>query len=218
MVPEEPLDGSSWMWNDRSTMVGVVAMAKDREKYRSVLDAALALFAERGFHGTSVPLVLSSAGVGASSLYRRFPSKEALVNAVFREAKQRLATALRDGLDMDQPPRALFDAFWGRLAAFARQEPVAFRFLELQDHAPYLDSESRAVEMAVLAPIYLACLDLQRRGVFRAEIAAETIIAFVWGAFVGLFKAERTHAVRVTDAALEAARDACWRAFAVEPR
>jgi AcrR family transcriptional regulator len=198
-------------------------IAPERDKSRLVLQAALELFAERGVHGTSIPLVLERAGVGASSLYRRFESKEALVNAVFRDAKQRLATTLREGpgptpqlLAGDLAPRATFDAFWSRLSAFARAEPVAFRFLELQDHAPYLDGESRAVELAVLAPIYLACLDFQRRGVFRADIAAETIIAMTWGAFVGLWKAERTHQVKVTDAALLAARDACWRAFAAE--
>ncbi|MCA9598329.1 MAG: TetR/AcrR family transcriptional regulator [Myxococcales bacterium] len=178
------------------------------------MQAALELFAERGFHGTSVPMVLERAGVGASSLYRRFGSKEALVNAVFREAKQRLAAALA-GLDLQQPPRELFADFWQRLSGFARQDPVAFHFLELQDHAPYLDSESRALELGVLAPIYLACLDFQRQGVFRKDLPAETIIALVWGAFVGLFKAERTHSVAVTNEALEGAREACWRAFAI---
>jgi AcrR family transcriptional regulator len=192
--------------------VGAESSPSDAPKARRVLDAALACFAERGVHGTSIPLVLERAGVGASSLYRRFASKEALVNAVFRDAKQRLGASLREA-PPGLPPRAQFADFWARLAGFARREPVAFRFLELQDHAPYLDGESRAVEMAVLAPVYLACLDFQRRGVFRADVAAETIIAFVWGAFVGLFKAERTHHVMVTDAALGAARDACWRAF-----
>ncbi len=158
-------------------------------------------------------MVLERAGVGASSLYRRFGSKEALVNAVFREAKQRLAAALSD-LDLEQPPREVFDGFWRRLSDFARREPVAFHFLELQDHAPYLDAESRALELGVLAPIYLACRDFQHKGVFRDDVPAETIIAFVWGAFVGLFKAEQTHFVAVTEASLEAAGNACWRAFA----
>jgi TetR/AcrR family transcriptional regulator, repressor of fatR-cypB operon len=182
-------------------------------KERLILQSALAIFADRGYHGTTIPMVLERAGVGASSLYRRFASKEVLVNAAFRDAKRRLAAELR-GLDLGEPPRELFDDFWRRLVAFARREPVAFRFLELQDHAPYLDSESRAVEVGVLAPLYLACLDFQRRGVFRDDVAPETIIAFVWGAFVGLFKAERTHGVLVTDAALDAAKLACWRAFA----
>jgi TetR/AcrR family transcriptional regulator, repressor of fatR-cypB operon len=184
------------------------------EKQERIVRAALDLFAERGYYGTNVPMVLERAGVGASSLYRHFSSKEALVNAVFREAKLRLGAEL-GGLDLEQPPRALFADFWSRLVAFARRDPLAFRFLELQDHAPYLDAESRALELRVLAPIYLACLDLQRRGVLRGDARPETIIAVVWGAFVGLFKTERSHGVLVTDAALEAAREACWRAFAI---
>ena len=110
----------------------------------------------------------------------------------------------------------MFDAFWTRLAAFARAEPLRFRFLELQDHAPYLDGESRQLELSVLAPILLACIDFQRQGVFRPDVDPPTIIAFVWGAFVGLVKAERLGYVKLTEARLDAARDACWRAFAVE--
>jgi AcrR family transcriptional regulator len=182
-----------------------------------ILDAALELFAERGYHGTSVPSVMERAGVGGGSLYRLFESKEALVNAVYRDAKSRLERALRDGLRDDSPPRELFAEMWARLAAFARAEPLRFRFLELQDHAPYLDGESRQLELAVLAPILLACMDFQRRGVFRGDVDAPTIMAFVWGAFVGLVKAERLGYVKIAPAAFDAARDACWRAFAVEP-
>jgi len=180
-----------------------------------ILDAALELFAERGYHGTTVPSVMDRAGVGGGSLYRLFESKEALVNAVFREAKSRLERALREGVDAGLPPRALFDELWSRLTAFARAEPLRFRFLELQDHAPYLDGESRQLELAVLAPMLLACMDFQRRGVFRADVEAPTIMAFVWGAFVGLVKSERLGYVKLGPPAFDAARDACWRAFAL---
>lgn len=159
---------------------------------------------------------MERAGIGAGSLYRLFESKEALVNAVFRNAKRRLELALREGLRMDEEPRALFDELWARLAAFAEAEPVAFRFLELQDHTPYLDGASRQQEITVLAPIALGCMDLQRRGVFRQDVSADVIIAFVWGAFVGLVKAARLGYLKLGQAQIDAARDACWRAFAVE--
>ena len=180
-----------------------------------ILEAALELFAERGYHGTSVPSVMDRAGVGGGSLYRLFESKEVLVNAVFREAKGRLERALRDGVDARLPPRVLFDELWARLTAFARAEPLRFRFLELQDHAPYLDGESRQLELAVLAPMLLACMDFQRRGVFRSDVEAPTVMAFVWGAFVGLVKSERLGYVKLGPPAFDAARDACWRAFAL---
>jgi AcrR family transcriptional regulator len=192
------------------------AVAQRRDPKAVVLDAALTLFAERGYHGTSIPAVLEQAGVGASSLYRLFDGKEALVNAVFREAKGRLEHALRDGLDLDAEPRAVFDAFWARLADFAVREPLAFRFLELQDHTPYLDGASRQQELGVLAPIALACMDWQRRGVFRRDTTPDVIIAVTWGAFVGLVKAARLGYLPLAPAQLEAARDACWRAFVAE--
>jgi AcrR family transcriptional regulator len=190
--------------------------ARKASKHRAILDAALVLFAERGFHGTAVPLVAERAGVGAGTIYRFFASKEDLVNGVFRDAKGRLLETLQDGLDLSLTPRALFDAFWSRLVAFARTEPIAFRFLELQDHVSYLDAESRSIELGVLAPIFLACADFQRNGVLRTALAPETTMAFIWGAFVGVMKAERLGYVRVTDEALVAARDACWRAFVLD--
>lgn len=179
-----------------------------------VIDAALGLFAERGYHGTTVPQVMDKAGIGAGSLYRLFDSKEALVNAVFRHAKRRLERALRDDFNLDAEPHELFNLFWGRLTAFARAEPVTFRFLELQDHVPYLDGESRSVELGVLGPILAVCLDLQRRGVFRPDLRPDVLIALVWGAFVGLVKAERLGYLKLDDLVSGMARDACFRAIA----
>jgi AcrR family transcriptional regulator len=185
----------------------------DEEKREKIVDAALALFAERGYAGTAVPDVIAAAGVGASTLYRLFASKEALVNAVFRHAKGRLGATLADGLDLAAPPRALFAHLWERLTRFARAEPVAFHFLELQDHAPYLDAQGRAAELAVLGPLYLVCHDLQRRGALHRDLPPEVMMALVWGAFVGLIKAERTGYFQLTDEKLRAARDACLRAI-----
>jgi len=197
--------------------VSTRADSKREALSQRIIDAALELFAETGYRGTTIPDVMARAEIGAGSLYRLFPSKEALINAVFRDAKQRLALALQHPVPADAAPRELFDTIWSRLVAFARAEPVAFRFLELQDHVPYLDGESRQLEVSVLAPIVLACMDFQRRGVFRADVGADVIMAFVWGAFVGLVKSARLGYLRLDSAAFDAARDACWRAFAIDP-
>lgn len=191
---------------------------KKDDKRRRMLRAALELFAERGFHGTAVPLVAERAGVGAGTIYRFFESKEELVNEVFRDAKGLLSRALVDGLDLGLAPKALFDAFWARLVRFARAEPVVFHFLELQDHAPYLDAKSRAVEAQVLGPIFLACARFHEQGALRKEVPVDATMAFIWGAFVGLMKAERHGYLKLGDATLAEARDACWRAFAVETK
>ncbi len=162
------------------------------DKRRKMLDAALSAFAERGYHGVAVPEVAAAARVSTGTVYVYFASKEALVNEVYRDAKLRLKSALLDSLpDLDprrDGGRAWFDELWRRLGMFARAEPEAFRFLEMQDHVPYLDAASRKLELAVLAPLWLAGNRLQARvGGPPVDVA----IALLWGAFVGVVKASR---------------------------
>ena len=45
------------------------------DKREAILEAALELFAERGFHGTAVPLIAAKAHVGAGTIYRHFKDK-----------------------------------------------------------------------------------------------------------------------------------------------
>lgn len=183
------------------------------EKRARIVEAALELFAERGFHGTAVPLVAKRAGVGAGTIYRFFDSKEALVNAAFREAKGRLGDALLEGLRTEASARDLFEQFWKRLEAFAREHPTAFHFLELQDHATYLDEESRQLERRILASIFVLCAKHQQSGAVRTDMRADAMMAWGWGAFVGLMKAERSGYLTVDDDTFTEAREACWRAF-----
>ena len=58
-------------------------MAKDtRER---ILAAALELFSERGYAGTNIRELSASLGMGKSSLYRHFESKQAIWNALLDE-------------------------------------------------------------------------------------------------------------------------------------
>jgi AcrR family transcriptional regulator len=186
------------------------------DKRRIILDAALHEFAERGYHGTAVPEVAVAAGVGTGTLYRYFASKEALVNELYRDAKQRLKSALLDGVsehELAQPETAerWFSELWRRLGAFAHAEPDAFRFLEMQDHVAYLDAQSRQVELSVLAPLWLAGKRLRDRA---TGASVDVLIALLWGAFVGLVKAARLGYLKLDDAQLAQAGAACWRMIA----
>lgn len=193
------------------------ATGRGQRTRRAVLDAALSLFAERGYAGTTIPDVMAKAAVGAGSLYRLFPSKEALANEVFREAKRRLLAHLFAPGTPKAPPREIFETLWWRLVAFAREDALAFRFLELQDHLAYLDGESRQLDVTALSPLYLGFLRLQELKVIRDDMRPDVILAIVWGALVSLIKNERLGYVRVDDAALKAACDSLYRGLRCLP-
>jgi AcrR family transcriptional regulator len=180
-------------------------------KREAILAAALRLFAERGFHGTAVPLVAEEAGVGAGTVYRYFESKEALVNALYREWKQRLGQTLLEGLPLDAPARAKFQEMWRRLALFAKRHPTALAFLELHHHQPYLDGESRAMDELILQPVRDFVVRAQAERTLK-PFPADLLIAIVFGAFAGVIKGAQSHKVELTQALWDQAESCLWEA------
>lgn len=58
----------------------VTKPAPDRRQ--EILDAALDLFAQRGFHGSSVRQIARAVGVNEATLYHYYPSKAAILDAI----------------------------------------------------------------------------------------------------------------------------------------
>src|SRR4051812_32492407 len=111
------------------------------DKREVILAAALDLFAERGFHGTAVPLVAERASVGAGTIYRYFESKEALVNALYQKWKGELFARVAGDFPVTAGAREQFSAIWRRLAGFVLENPQVYTFLELHHHGSYVDAE-----------------------------------------------------------------------------
>jgi AcrR family transcriptional regulator len=196
-----------------ATLPGTPAPAGRRE---TILRAALELFVERGFHGASVPAIAERAGIAAGTMYRYFPSKEALVNELYRALKQSLLASLLTDFPFDAPPRAQFRSFFFRLWGFARNAPHAFTFLEHHHHADYLDAASQAMERASLLP-FVEFLERSRALRITKAIAAPALMAMVWGAFSGLLKAGRLGHLELTDDILASAEGCAWDAIAATP-
>src|SRR5579862_7116476 len=77
----------------------------DAERNRvRLLETAKAAFAEKG-SSASLDEIARSAGVGAGTLYRHFPTRDALVAAVYRNETEQLVSAA-DRLAKTHPPVA----------------------------------------------------------------------------------------------------------------
>lgn len=182
-------------------------------KREAILQAALEVFAESGYRGSAIPPIAERAGVGVGTIYRYFADKEALVNEVFRITKRELQVALAEGFDTTLPARAMFDEFWSRLIGFARAKPLAFQFLEMQDHLDYLDDASKQVEVEILSPIVEMLMVQRNTGLITTDMHTAPLIAMIWGGVVGMFKYERVGYFKLTEGDLSAARDAVWAAL-----
>lgn len=182
------------------------------DKREAILEAALELFAERGFHGTAVPLVAERAGVGAGTIYRYFESKEALVNALYQAWKGELLAVLLADFPFDAPARRQFQMVWHRWASFVLEHPKVAQFLELHHHAPYLDAESRAIEERLIGMVAVALAEAQRQGVVR-EAPVQLLMALVHGLFIGIVRAHFDGRLVLDAATLDVAETCCWEAI-----
>ncbi|MCB9561681.1 MAG: TetR/AcrR family transcriptional regulator [Kofleriaceae bacterium] len=176
------------------------------------MDAALALFAERGFHGAAIPDIAERAGVAPATIYSHFAGKVELVNELYRRAKLALGAALLTSVPAAAPMRDQFAALWRALVRFAREQPRAFAFLELHHHGDYLDDASRALELRVLTPI-AEVLELGRRRGVTKDLPPHPLIVTVWGAFVGMIKAARLGYFELSDDVCAQVEATCWDAI-----
>jgi AcrR family transcriptional regulator len=102
-------------------------MADDRTT--KILDTALWRFALQGVHATKTAEIALLAGVGVGTLFRTFPSKEALLQATYEHAIARLVAPLQAGLGEAQRHEYLhqqLERWWQLTAQAALAYPEAF--------------------------------------------------------------------------------------------
>lgn len=157
------------------------------DKRELILDAALELFAERGFHGTVVPAIAERAGVGAGTLYRYFAGKDEIVNVLYRHWKGEFGAILEEELAAEGTVPARFSRFLDRAFDFCIAHPAAARFLETHHHQDYLDEESREASLAAMAPALRFFEEAQAGGYARSAPPC-VLAALVWGGFIGVVR------------------------------
>jgi AcrR family transcriptional regulator len=186
----------------------MTAALKKADRRREILDAALELFVERGFHGTAVPEIAQRASVGLGTIYRYFESKDQLVNELYRGWKSQLGEAVAQA-SLQGTPRQQFHAIWERMIAFAHEHPTGYEFVELHHHAPYLDDESRAQELRMHQFGVALVMHAQSEGRMRAG-PPEVLMALIIGAFTGLMRFVREGRVVLDAESSALAETACW--------
>jgi AcrR family transcriptional regulator len=95
-------------------------------RVEEILQAAGALFAERGYDNVTTNMIAARAGVSPGSLYQFFPNKEAIAQAFAADATEhlhRVYDALLSSEVMSLPLQGFVDTFVNEIIAFNRTYP-----------------------------------------------------------------------------------------------
>ncbi|SHP08460.1 TetR/AcrR family transcriptional regulator [Mycobacteroides abscessus] len=144
-----------------------------------LLDVATRVFASADSE-PSMRAIAREAGVGIATLYRHFPNREALVDAIYRDQVARLTTGARDLIAQLPPPAALrrwMDLFGDWIAT---KNGMLHTLVAMVESGEIAHAQTRAELLAAIDDI----LDAGRlTGELRTDVSAEDIAAGLIGIF-----------------------------------
>jgi AcrR family transcriptional regulator len=141
-----------------------------RQNRQRLLNAAAAVFAERGLEA-GVEEIARVAGVGIGTLYRRFPTKEALICAMVHDVMTTILGLARDSTDC--PDGTGLENFLAAASAYqAAHRGVLPRLWKAGSEHDAVDEIRRLVD-ALLA-------DAQEKGRVRADLTSTDLTIIMW--------------------------------------
>jgi TetR/AcrR family transcriptional regulator len=161
--------------SSKSSAVRIVRNGKasrDRDRRRTILEAATELFAERGYAGVSFPDIASAAGTHKTTIRYHFGSKDDLYIAVLDEALEKIAQVMGDFLSAGFESTNLRERvayLLDQVQAYYAERPSHARLLErelLEAQVPdiYLDHFVERIYQPAVAGLEEAAA----RGIIRA--------------------------------------------------
>jgi AcrR family transcriptional regulator len=183
---------------------GTRPLRADAQRNRDrLLDAAVRAFSQ---DGPDVPLdaIAKDAGVGIGTLYRHFPTREALVEAAYRNELERLCDAVA-GLLQSMPPDEAMRAWMDRFVDYMttkRGMADALRALIASGGNPYAHSRDRLTG-AITTLLHAGTA----AGTVRADIEPGDVLASLSGVSLAAGEpAQRDQARRLLDLLMDGLR------------
>jgi AcrR family transcriptional regulator len=146
-------------------------LRRDAEQNRQrLLDAAADVFAEHGLEA-GVEEIARTAGVGMGTLYRRFPTKDALISALVQDVLSSMLAIAKEGTE--RPDGTGLEYFLEAASAYQAAHRGCLRRLWNAGVGHDLVQEVRLLIDAML-------VDAKRHGKVRADITGADVTIGLW--------------------------------------
>lgn len=150
-----------------------------KDKKTAIMETALKLFTERGFHGTSTAQISKDAGVATGTLFNYFPTKEDLINSLYFEVKGELSRSMGKGIETESTFQDQLRKLWSNLINWGVDNQEEFLFVGQFCSSPYITKFTRDEVMKE----YVFLHKLVDEGINAGEIrdfSADLIIAMFY--------------------------------------
>ncbi len=148
------------------------------DKKTAIMESALKLFTERGFHGTSTAQISKEAGIATGTLFNYFPTKEDLINSLSFEVKGQLSQSMGKEIEAQNTFQDKLRKIWSNLIKWGADNQEEFHFVGQFCSSPYITKFTH--EEVMKEYVFLHDLVNQgiKTGVIRDFSAELTIVMF----------------------------------------
>jgi TetR/AcrR family transcriptional regulator, fatty acid metabolism regulator protein len=175
--------------NGQSILPGGATIARQTkktpvDKRERILDAAVKVFAQKGFFNSKVSEIARLADVADGTIYLYFKNKDDLLIRLFEDKMQWVIARFREGLSAHQDARSRLACLIGmHLAEFQANPDLAAVFqVELRQSSRFM-REHEKVELKGYLDLIGAVIEQgQQEGVFRYDIPLGLIKRLIFGA------------------------------------
>jgi len=108
------------------------------DKQKEILNAALKLFTEYGFHGTPTSKIAQEAGVANGTLFHYYKTKDDLIIALYADIKQRLGFCVVQDV---KPADSVYEQakkFYTAALQWGIENSLEFRYVQQFASSPYV--------------------------------------------------------------------------------
>src|SRR3954451_9596422 len=157
-------------------------MSAAEDKRRVILDAAVRVFAAQGYEASRVGDVAKEAGVAYGLVYHYYGSKDAVLEAVFREAWGRLLTAVAVAEQTGETAPERLELVVKIVLRAWRDDPDLVRLLVREiTRNPHIQDELDEIGQA-FASLERIVERGQEQGSFRRDVDAQLAAWMLYGA------------------------------------
>jgi AcrR family transcriptional regulator len=163
-------------------------MSTPSGKRDDLLNAALKLIAEQGFHAAPMSQIAEQANIGVGTIYRYFKNKEELINGLYLEIRKRMAEAILKGSDKNASIKVQFIHALKNLIQYLILNPAEIQFTQQYENSPFITESTKNEILKTASPLSDLLEHANDENLLK-DLPFEMLMSMFSGVSMGLLKA-----------------------------
>ena len=188
-------------------------------KQKAILNAALELFSEHGFHDAPMSQLAISAHVGVGTIYRYFKDKNGLIQALYNDVDERLQQSIIEGIESNLSTQEQFKKLITNMLHYLHAHPPIFKFLEQYYHSPFgleKKREKQLTDKRSKSNNSFAHLLSEGSGHTIKPLPIPLLHALAFGPVLFLLRDANAGLVQMNENVIQMVTDGCWDAIKMD--